>query len=156
MPARMKRLESRSFLSRNRAVRSMLRQDDIAAHEQAAQEGPTEHREEVANVQRHDGQHAIHHGRVSNHITGLRTRGKGKGGRRETGKTYNKKPTPARTESIKARTGSTDNRQGRTCVCFFLRTMTSSSTPFSVSVMRLASESRDACSASGRRPCTTT
>lgn len=37
----------------------MLRQLGVATHRQLAQKGATENRKEIANVQRHDREHAI-------------------------------------------------------------------------------------------------
>lgn len=83
-------------------ARSVPRHDRIAPGSEASEERATEDRKEVAEVHRHDSQHAEIG--VSCELNWVRARGK---------KTYSRYPTPAITVSMTALTGSTENLQGR-------------------------------------------
>lgn len=83
-------------------TRSVPRHDRIAPGSEASEERATEDRKEVAEVHRHNSQHAEKG--VSCELNWGRARGK---------KTYSKYPTPAITVSMTALTGSTENLQGR-------------------------------------------
>lgn len=89
----------------------MLRQQGVPTDGETAEERATKDGQEVADVQRHDGQHAIDD--VSDGASDRERRAKAE---KSKGGTYSRYPTPAMTVSIAALMGSTLARHGLTPV----------------------------------------